>query len=481
MTPGRAAWLLVLACSALHLLVAGRVELSGDEAHYALYGYFLDWSYFDHPPLVGWLQALVLPLSDSAFALRLWPVLLGALASGLLYRLTQELFPNDSPWLPALAVVLLQSALAFQVLSLAMLPDTPLLPLSLAAALLLRRTLDSERLRDWLLLGLLFGLAGLAKYTAVLLVFSAVLLLVVPARWAVLQRVGPWLAVAVALAAILPVLGWNWQHDWLSFRYQLGHGMPDRDWQWRRFLLSQAGQLVAYGPTLYLLGLAALIAALRRWREQPLRWPVLLALPPLLLFGWSGGYEPTLPHWTLVGWAFVTPLAARWLHMHWVRRSVRIVTWSGLGYSLLLTLVLHTELFAPWLPFAPQQYPFADLYGWQMTAKRAEMLRQAQAQTPGAEPVIFAGNWSYASHLAWYVRPVAVQIADERYSQSDLWYGTPARGARGILVVPYQFRSDAGNGLQRFDQCVLRDELTVTLRGSAATSYALYECSGYRS
>lgn len=480
MTSGRAAWLLVLACSFLHLVVAGRVELSGDEAHYALYAYFLDWSYFDHPPLVGWLQALVLHVSDSEFALRLWPVLLGAIASGLVYRLTRELFPHDSAWVATLAVVLLQSALAFQVLSLAMLPDTPLLPLSLAAALFLRRALETERLTDWLVLGLLIGLAGLAKYTAVLLVASSVLLVVSLSRWSVLRRVSPWLAVALALVVILPVLGWNWQHDWLSFRYQLGHGMPDREWQWRRLLLSQAGQLVAYGPALYLFGLFAIVAALRRWREHALRWPVLLALPPLLLFGWSSGYEPTLPHWTLVGWALIAPLAARWLYLHWSRRMVRVVAWTGLGYSLLLTLILHTELFAPWLPFPVQQYPFADLYGWQMTASRAEMLRQRLAQTPGPVPVIFAGNWSFASHIAWYVRPVAVQIADDRYSQSDLWYGTPAVGARGILVVPYQFRNDSGNGLRRFSHCALHDELTIMLRGVPATSYALYECSDYR-
>ena len=64
---------LTLVVAALHLLVAGRVPLSADEAHYALYGLHLDWSYFDHPPLVGWLQALVLPVSSSEFALRLWP------------------------------------------------------------------------------------------------------------------------------------------------------------------------------------------------------------------------------------------------------------------------------------------------------------------------------------------------------------------------------------------------------------------------
>jgi hypothetical protein len=329
-------------------------------------------------------------------------------------------------------------------------------------------------------LGLLLGLAGLAKYTAVTLALSAVLLLALGGQWAQLRRPWPWLAVGLALLLITPVLGWNWQHDWLSFNYQLGHGVPGRDWDLSRFLLSQAGQLVAYGPALYLFGIAAMIGGLRRRRERVERHILLLALPPLLLFGWSSGFEPTLPHWTLLGWALLTPLAARWLLQHWPRRPVRIIAWSGFGYSLLLALVLHSELFAPWLPFAENRYPFGDLYGWEQAVQRAEELRAAMAQEPGPEPVLFAGNWSYASHLAWPARPRPVQVADERYDQNDLWFGTPQAGARGVLVVPWQFRNDAARWQQRFERCAPADVVSVVLRGTVAVSYTLYRCAGYR-
>ena len=40
----------------LHLAMGALIDLSPDEAHYALYASHLDWSYYDHPPLVGWLQ-----------------------------------------------------------------------------------------------------------------------------------------------------------------------------------------------------------------------------------------------------------------------------------------------------------------------------------------------------------------------------------------------------------------------------------------
>ena len=87
---------LVVLSTLLHLLVAGRFELSGDEAHYALYAYHLDWSYFDHPPLVGWLLAIVLPFSDSEFALRLWPISLSILSMARIFSATSPLWLASS-------------------------------------------------------------------------------------------------------------------------------------------------------------------------------------------------------------------------------------------------------------------------------------------------------------------------------------------------------------------------------------------------
>ena len=41
----------------IRLVVAPFFGLGVDEAHYVLYAKYLDWSYVDHPPLVGWAHA----------------------------------------------------------------------------------------------------------------------------------------------------------------------------------------------------------------------------------------------------------------------------------------------------------------------------------------------------------------------------------------------------------------------------------------
>jgi 4-amino-4-deoxy-L-arabinose transferase-like glycosyltransferase len=467
---------LVLLSTLLHLLVAGRVELSGDEAHYALYAYHLDWSYFDHPPLVGWLLAVVLRFSDSEFALRLWPMLLSVLSSGLLYRLTQRLYPLASPWVPFVAVALLHSAIVYQLLSLAMLPDTPLIPLGLAAALLLHRAVIEEYAPAWLGVGLLFGLAGLTKYTAVLLVLSA-LLLVAWGRWRVLRSPWPWAGIGVAALLITPVLWWNHLHDWISISYQLGHGIPQRGWSVERLGLSLAGQLLAYGPLLVVAGVAAGVKGIRAPEH---RFALLMALPLLLFFGWNSGYELSLPHWTLLGWALLLPLTAHWLVSHWPSRPVRLLALSGGLYSVLVILILHSALFHPWLPFEENRYPLADLYGWEQAAQRAVELASERSAAEAEDIALFAGNWSFASHIAWYARPIPVRVTDGQYTQSDIWFDSPQKGEQGILIVPAQFRKDRkASGLSRFAHCDLLESVPVMLGDKVATSYELYHCRGY--
>lgn len=472
--------LLVLVFTLMHLFVAGGIELSGDEAHYALYGYYLDISYFDHPPLVGWLQGLALIFSSSEFTLRLWPIALSALSGLLLYRLTRELFAQDSPWVAFVAVLLMESALMYQVVSIAMLPDSPLVALGLASALMLHRALKYPTVGIWLLFGLFIGLAGLSKYTAVTLALSAGLLILYERRDQ-LARPGLWLAVAVAALIVSPVFVWNMQHDWVSISYQLQHGSPDKSWELKRFLISQSGQLAGYGPAVYLGGLVALFVGLRRWKEATHRFVIVLVLPTLLLFFWNSGYEVTLPHWTVLSWVLLTPLTAKWLFDTRNRLGVRIFSSLSAVYAVLLVLVLHSELFHPWIPFQSGKYPFGDLYGWRQAAQRASQLQQQMARSPGQQPVIYAGNWSFASHLAWYARPRAVQVTDNRYTQSDIWFGSPVPGGRGILVVPAQFaHKGMSNGISHFASCSEKEKVITMIRGKEAAAYLLYACHGYR-
>ena len=267
----------------LHLVFGSLLTLSVDEAHYALYADKLALSYFDHPPLVGWLQWPLVALGVPDGVLRLIPQLLWLAACLIARDLTLQLPLVVPAWqtdphskevagLWAVALVLLAPLL--HVLGVGLLPDTLLMVLSLLlmqVALKLSTTPQTAhttqtRLRLWMSAGVLLGLAGLSKYTAILPAAALILTLssTQGLRW--LLSPGPWLALVIACCLVSPVFYWNAQHEWVSFVYQLNHGSGGQ-WRARRLLAFVGLQLVAYGPLLFLGGYLALrqLAGGRNW------------------------------------------------------------------------------------------------------------------------------------------------------------------------------------------------------------------------
>jgi 4-amino-4-deoxy-L-arabinose transferase-like glycosyltransferase len=465
----------------MHLLIAPQFELGADEAHYALYGLNLDWSYFDHPPMIGWLQAIVLQFSDSELALRLVPVLLFALTSLALYRLIEEVFPQKEPWLPFVSVAIVYSALIFQLLGLSMVPDCPLMLFAVLTVSTLHRIFDKGDLGDWCLLGLWLGLAGLSKYTAVTLVFSAVLLVVIRRRFDLLRGLGIWLAFFIAASLISPVIYWNAINDWISFSYQFRHGTEATHWSGQRLLISQAAQMLTYSPGIYLLGILAVFSLLRRGSNLGVQYLAAFGLPVLILFAWNSGYEETLPHWPAFGWMMLAPITALWLSKSWGKRWVRLSAWSSLAYSLVIITLVHSQLAKPWLPCPDNFNLVQDLHGWEQASVRAKELSESISEETGKQTGIYVTSWPFASRLAWYSRPLPVGVVDQRFDQFDIWFGPISRGAQGIVLIPvYAKEQSPETGTPgHFSSCRIKDNLSIMMQGRIITSYKFFHCQDY--
>ena len=169
--PERSTRWLIAAVLVLHLGLAAALGLSVDEAHYLLYAAHPALSYFDHPPLVGWVQWPLVVLDAPTVLLRVVP---GALWLGTVlgvYRLAQQLVLADAGdggdavgraglW----AVAALALAPVLHVLAIGLLPDTLLMFFTVMVMLQTRRLMQPsalERPLAWLALGLL-GLVQLA-------------------------------------------------------------------------------------------------------------------------------------------------------------------------------------------------------------------------------------------------------------------------------------------------------------------------------
>jgi len=262
-------WAVICVCIAavVHFALGFSIEFSVDEAHYALYAQHLAWSYFDHPPLVGWIQWPLVTLTSTEGLIRLIPELLWILSCYLVYQVTLELHhliqgrnagyltsalpsPNICGLMAVLAII---AAPIPHVLAIGLLPDTLLTPLSLGLMWMALRWLmkDHFSMVDWVVTGVLLGLAGLSKYTAAFTAIALLFVFISTPRKAWVTKLGFWIAALIALAFITPVLYWNYINDWISFKYQIAHGAGS-SWLWRRLAAYLGVQVLVYGPLLVL-------------------------------------------------------------------------------------------------------------------------------------------------------------------------------------------------------------------------------------
>ena len=211
---------LVAAMTVLRGVYAGLTDLRTDEAYYWTWSKENVLSFLDHPPMVAWFVRLGTAIfGDTNF---------GARFAGLLAMLVTQALLADIVWRAtrdaravATAVLMMEASLYFGLLMTKVSPDVPQVLFVTAMVWALVRLAVSGDGRWWLAAGAFAGLAALSKFTIALL-GPAVLAFVFVPRWRGLwlRSPYPYAAAVIALLLFLPVVIWNMQHDWASFRFQ---------------------------------------------------------------------------------------------------------------------------------------------------------------------------------------------------------------------------------------------------------------------
>ena len=486
--------------------------LSFDEAHYALYGYYPALSYFDHPPLVGWVQLVMQKLFSSTsvaseFFLRLPAVLSsvgvlialwfsldsknltaipgggvkegGGVKASLVNEATPDKKTQEVKWI--IAFILFLSCPVFFGLGFVFLPDSLVLLLTLPIMLQTRKAARSDGWLDYLILGILLGVCGLAKYTALLLAISASIYILMYRGWGIVITLRPWITLMTALLIFSPVIIWNIQHSGASFTYQLAHGFA-RNWlDWVHILIAQISQMVAYMPLVYFFGLAAGVWALVKKRRE-FYINLVFAIPPFIILAISPAFGKFLPHWIAYMFLLLLPVAASMIYELGIYRlwkgpkrrfelKIALVICLILSFAVILPLRMLVSGFEVRMP--PYFHPWGYVVGWDETSNQIIEDSKIDPQYN----VVFTNGWYYASSLAWYARPMKVIPLDKRIDQFDVWFGSPQVGQSGYLVVPHYDRGDKEK-FSDFSECEDWKSNTYYVKGNPILTLDVYKCRG---
>ena len=85
-------------------------------------------------------------------------------------------------------------------------------------------------------------------------------------------------------------------------------------------------------------------------------------------------------------------------------------------------------------------------------------------------------NWTLASRLGWYARPLPVYVLEDRFDQFDLWAGDLPAGGNTLLVDWSQLAYVVPMGEHGFADCTLLETQDVQRMGNTISTFRFYAC-----
>ena len=396
-SPAKWLWLVALASLGWRLWVSAALPLTGDEALFYWWARFLDYGYYDHPPMVAWWIAAMRPLfGDAAWAVRLPATLLPLGVGWAMWWAWSPVSRERAAW-----AVLFYWLAPVNWLNALIATDSPLILWAAwsAAAMARAEQAASQGRTGWALhklyalSGLFMGAAFLSKYFAVLLGVAYVVYFMLFARphWR-----GFLLMVLFALPGAAVNLAWNLNHCWTNIMFNLFNRNEDAVASWDT-VFTYAG-MMAYliSPVLLWMGW--------RYRQalgQVVRRHALLAcmaVVPLLLFGLMSAKKVIGLHWVMGFYPFIFLLFA--LALPDDKAMARAA--KGLGVILALHLVASVVLAVLGL----HQWQHFKYYHRLVEAARSEQMVE-QVRAPG---VVLASNGYSSAAIFGYAAKAHVPV-----------------------------------------------------------------------
>ncbi|HEU4585456.1 MAG TPA: glycosyltransferase family 39 protein, partial [Gemmatimonadaceae bacterium] len=482
----------VTVAAAVRLILAATVPLVPDESYYWEWSRRLASGYFDHPGAIAHLiHAGTAIAGVTPLGVRIGAVAAGWLTSLSLVLLARRLSDDAGALRAAVIITCMPLAAAGLVLAT---PDAPLLLATAATLLFLDLALTAPlgsrtALGWWLAAGATLGLAFGSKYNAVLLPVGVLVAMLVfaPLRRQ-LATPAPYLAGLLALLIFTPVIAWNAGHDWISFHFQLSHGLGHGPGTaLRREAALIGSQLGLVSPILFVLLLVVVYRALgwrvslreyhqgRHTQLRAARRALLasVAATTFLFFCWSALSRRAEPNWQAMAYVpAIALLASYGGGLRWRR-------WLGAGCALGATMVavVYLQATSPFLPIGAGSDPAARGSGWNVLASRMTSAARTAASDAdtrtGSTRVWFAGNrYQDASEIAFHLpshpEVFSLNIAS-RPNEYDLWPSFAERARPGddlviALIPPAPGRIDTVIAALRphFDRATHVERLRIT-------------------
>jgi hypothetical protein len=420
--------LFLIAWGILNFLQAFFTPLSNDEAYYWMYSKYLDWGFFDHPPMIALMIKTGYLIFHNELGVRLIVVISHILALLVIWSLTEE-DQRVKKGNTLIFIMLVAILPVFHIFGFIATPDAPLLLFSAFFLLAYKRFLNAESLQNTFFFGL--SMAGLiySKYHGALLI-----LIVIFSNLRLLKSPKFYLAAILALILFIPHLYWQYSNGFPSVKYHLvervssfnpGH-IPE-------YLLNL---LIIHNPLLLPFCVWLII---KNKSGNQFEKTLNFIFSGFLIFFFIASFRYHIePQWTAV--ISVPMIIILFNKIDFKSKSGAFVKWAAI---ILIPLFLFARLafMADFLPVAYLKKEFHN------TKKRADEI----SNLAGNRPVIFTNSYQDPSEYTFYTGKFAHSLNNLNYrkTQYDLWNFEEQVHGKEVLYVPHYLTDDLKKNLTK--------------------------------
>lgn len=416
-TPQKSAYLIIILLALLSTIYNAYLPLHGDETYYWMWSHHLEMGYYDHPPMIAYMIYFTNFISQSEWGIRLVNIFSMSIASIYIYKLT-ELLSDAKTALTS--IIIFSSVILTHAGYIITTPDAPLILFWTLTLYYTYKAFFEEKRSYYLLAGLFLGAMMLSKYSAILFVL-AVLIFALLKKRSLFVSLNFYLTTATTLIVIAPMLYWNYQHDWISFLFQIGHGTTDSfDISFGHILEFIGSQFGVFTPVFAAVLFYFLIKEKLFYKDDKLFFIALMSAVPILFFTYKSFYMSMAPSYSAPAYISGAIILAIIFQKHKLEKIFN----AGVIVALTLTL-LARYLLLMHLPLVQER-----MYHTKEAVERFATYRKAGDK-------LYGGHLTTTASIKLFLadHPQSDVGVDDRYSQYDIWREAKEWHKDGLLLT----------------------------------------------
>ncbi len=466
-------------------VLSGHIDLSTEEAQYWLWSKYLDLSYYSKPPLIAYMNALSTSvLGDTELGVRINAIVIGFLIGVLTYFFALEIFKDffdkrkDLEIFAFFSSVFISAVPAYELASVLFLTDTPLALFWVLTLLFLWKSIKQNKPVYWILSGIFAGLGFLSKYSMVFVLPPFLIFLYLHKREIFKNR---WLYISILVASIftLPVILWNIQHDFVSFKHVSSlEGANVKEISFSKslqyigdYILGQIGiNSVFFFPFFAY----ALYRGFRERKKEEIFFQWIFPVFVFLFFVYVAFKKRVEANWPAFAYFSLYTLAVFYVFLKkWYKSFIIALFLSAISIVILFYTPILDKVGLGWI-LPPEKDPTKRLVGWEGLGKTVTQI----VEKLDKPYIIFSDTYHIASELAFYVkghpRTYCINLG-RRKNQFDLWENINVHRGRDIYGVYVTYRSNLPNEVKEgFKVFIKKQMYPVVYRGKVVYKIYIY-------